>query len=132
MSAVEPVCRDLAGACDGEGGADLDRVGVGVRGDGGDDGAEQRLPLTLDRGLGRGERPGVQGRPAQCDRGCVDRGSGQRRSEEHTSELQSLMRISYAVFCWTNTTPYYCYHIYFSTCINLDLCSCCSTVASYT
>src|SRR3546814_10496746 len=27
----------------------------------------------------------------------VDRGIG--RSEEHTSELQSLMRISYAVFC---------------------------------
>src|SRR3546814_7062500 len=26
------------------------------------------------------------------------------RSEEHTSELQSLMRISYAVFCLTNTT----------------------------
>src|SRR3546814_5737109 len=25
--------------------------------------------------------------------------SGQTRSEEHTSELQSLMRISYAVFC---------------------------------
>src|SRR3546814_3639724 len=25
--------------------------------------------------------------------------AGQRRSEEHTSELQSLMRISYAVFC---------------------------------
>src|SRR3546814_6008923 len=24
---------------------------------------------------------------------------GQQRSEEHTSELQSLMRISYAVFC---------------------------------
>src|SRR3546814_4050668 len=23
-----------------------------------------------------------------------------RRSEEHTSELQSLMRISYAVLCW--------------------------------
>src|SRR3546814_7754157 len=23
------------------------------------------------------------------------------RSEEHTSELQSLMRISFAVFCWT-------------------------------
>src|SRR3546814_8624962 len=23
-----------------------------------------------------------------------------RRSEEHTSELQSLMRITYAVFCW--------------------------------
>src|SRR3546814_1729005 len=25
--------------------------------------------------------------------------SGEARSEEHTSELQSLMRISYAVFC---------------------------------
>src|SRR3546814_2432983 len=34
------------------------------------------------------------------------------RSEEHTSELQSLMRISYAVFCLKKkqnltTTPYY-------------------------
>src|SRR3546814_9899403 len=28
------------------------------------------------------------------------------RSEEHTSELQSLMRISYAVFCLTNKTPH--------------------------
>src|SRR3546814_10603354 len=28
----------------------------------------------------------------------------QRRSEEHTSELQSLMRISYAVFCLKNTS----------------------------
>src|SRR3546814_4556382 len=26
-------------------------------------------------------------------------GGGLKRSEEHTSELQSLMRISYAVFC---------------------------------
>src|SRR3546814_9947673 len=37
--------------------------------------------------------------------------SGDLRSEEHTSELQSLMRISYAVFCLKkkintlNTTP---------------------------
>src|SRR3546814_8707605 len=29
----------------------------------------------------------------------VCRGAQQFRSEEHTSELQSLMRISYAVFC---------------------------------
>src|SRR3546814_2004583 len=29
----------------------------------------------------------------------VPGGSRVRRSEEHTSELQSLMRISYAVFC---------------------------------
>src|SRR3546814_1324918 len=42
------------------------------------------------------------------------RGAGNRRhrSEEHTSELQSLMRISYAVFCLkkkiktTNNTKY--------------------------
>src|SRR3546814_8416466 len=30
-------------------------------------------------------------------------GSSCTRSEEHTSELQSLMRISYAVFCLTKT-----------------------------
>src|SRR3546814_10171848 len=29
------------------------------------------------------------------------------RSEEHTSELQSLMRISYAVFCLTTNTKYH-------------------------
>src|SRR3546814_10050558 len=28
-----------------------------------------------------------------------DRATAEERSEEHTSELQSLMRISYAVFC---------------------------------
>src|SRR3546814_9406076 len=28
------------------------------------------------------------------------------RSEEHTSELQSLMRISYAVFCLKKQQPY--------------------------
>src|SRR3546814_5034821 len=30
---------------------------------------------------------------------CSEVESGETRSEEHTSELQSLMRISYAVFC---------------------------------
>src|SRR3546814_10048034 len=30
--------------------------------------------------------------------------AGAHRSEEHTSELQSLMRISYAVFCLKKTT----------------------------
>src|SRR3546814_10033831 len=29
----------------------------------------------------------------------------EERSEEHTSELQSLMRITYAVFCLTKTKP---------------------------
>src|SRR3546814_3347548 len=35
--------------------------------------------------------------------GGIAQGVGQR-SEEHTSELQSLMRISYAVFCLKKTT----------------------------
>src|SRR3546814_4259112 len=38
----------------------------------------------------------------QCGRRTRARGvepAGHHRSEEHTSELQSLMRISYAVFC---------------------------------
>src|SRR3546814_7874580 len=36
---------------------------------------------------------------ATCERACEDIFTRLRRSEEHTSELQSLMRISYAVFC---------------------------------
>src|SRR3546814_5163298 len=34
----------------------------------------------------------------------ISREQAERRSEEHTSELQSLMRISYAVFCLNKTT----------------------------
>src|SRR3546814_1366604 len=34
----------------------------------------------------------------------VELRDGARRSEEHTSELQSLMRISYAVFCLKTKT----------------------------
>src|SRR3546814_3523977 len=42
------------------------------------------------------------------DNGIVPRGTtGQIRSEEHTSELQSLMRISYAVFCLKKQKPYH-------------------------
>src|SRR3546814_4981143 len=41
-----------------------------------------------------------QHRVAQPERICLARGNTDLvRSEEHTSELQSLMRISYAVFC---------------------------------
>src|SRR3546814_1103506 len=35
----------------------------------------------------------------QADRAAAPDGDRVARSEEHTSELQSLMRISYAVFC---------------------------------
>src|SRR3546814_987035 len=40
-------------------------------------------------------------RPA---RARAQQGRGAKRSEEHTSELQSLMRISYAVFCLKKKT----------------------------
>src|SRR3546814_1426842 len=40
---------------------------------------------------------GLLGPTIPADYGGV--GAGYVRSEEHTSELQSLMRISYAVFC---------------------------------
>src|SRR3546814_8234113 len=47
------------------------------------------------------------GRTAECggmpDR-CSNRPRIPARSEEHTSELQSLMRISYAVFCLKKKT----------------------------
>src|SRR3546814_2971456 len=36
--------------------------------------------------------------------------SGRERSEEHTSELQSLMRTSYAVFCLINTHTHHNYN----------------------
>src|SRR3546814_3157533 len=45
---------------------------------------------SLDRGIGRGDRFETAHRLDQYL---------ELRSEEHTSELQSLMRISYAVFC---------------------------------
>src|SRR3546814_7984919 len=38
-----------------------------------------------------------------------------RRSEEHTSELQSLMRISYAVFCLKKKTKKTSIDIYYNT-----------------
>src|SRR3546814_5063409 len=40
-----------------------------------------------------------RGRAVACRDDRLHDKSGNRRSEEHTSELQSLMRISYAVFC---------------------------------
>src|SRR3546814_7784655 len=43
-------------------------------------------------------------RPALRGDDAAGRRRGVRRSEEHTSELQSLMRISYAVFCLKKKT----------------------------
>src|SRR3546814_6289721 len=46
----------------------------------------------------------TSGRRHPCRRGCP-------RSEEHTSELQPLMRISYAVFCLKKKKKHPRYHI---------------------
>src|SRR3546814_9847505 len=56
--------------------------------------ARQQQRAGKDR---NGISPGYEDHHANITRG-IDKVS-RRRSEEHTSELQSLMRISYAVFC---------------------------------
>src|SRR3546814_8908574 len=60
-----------------------------------------RAPCPARRPFRRGFREHLSD---QCDRCLPDgtrrsAGDESHRSEEHTSELQSLMRISYAVFC---------------------------------
>src|SRR3546814_4232371 len=59
--------------------------------------------LCADHGLAAGHRalPAGMGRALREDvrRGALAGPGRPARSEEHTSELQSLMRISYAVFC---------------------------------
>src|SRR3546814_10278623 len=47
----------------------------------------------------RGGRGAVEAGQGRHDQGGSGGPGRHRRSEEHTSELQSLMRISYAVFC---------------------------------
>src|SRR3546814_7969941 len=56
--------------------------------------SRQRVPPPMAQRLLAGSR-------GQHDDGAEHLYQYQRRSEEHTSELQSLMRISYAVFCLT-------------------------------
>src|SRR3546814_1102097 len=56
-----------------------------------------------------GERIRIEGRVLDGKGAPVDDAMIEIRSEEHTSELQSLMRISYAVFCLkkkNNTTQH--------------------------
>src|SRR3546814_8885257 len=62
--------------------------------------ARARLRHLREQFAQRREQAGVGGRVrarGAADRRLVD--VDHLRSEEHTSELQSLMRISYAVFC---------------------------------
>src|SRR3546814_7676056 len=71
----------------------------------------EQIALNINgQGLERGNIKGVkplgtcsdqvrQYRQKTRQRLACARGGDKQRSEEHTSELQSLMRISYAVFC---------------------------------
>src|SRR3546814_3813636 len=55
------------------------------------------------QGDARRAPPARRGAGDRCRRAAA-RGDQRARSEEHTSELQSLMRISYAVFCLKKKT----------------------------
>src|SRR3546814_6095540 len=59
---------------------------------------EDDLVCSGPDGQQRCAGPGHHGRPNHYRRDDGD-GAADGRSEEHTSELQSLMRSSYAVFC---------------------------------
>src|SRR3546814_624454 len=67
---------------------------------------EVRSELTIDHIVDKGADKGAL---LYSTRKISDAATG--RSEEHTSELQSLMRISYAVFCFniTANTEIYTY-----------------------
>src|SRR3546814_6463831 len=54
---------------------------------------------TLFRSQGKDAHPLHRSRQYGHPQGREKQSGGAERSEEHTSELQSLMRTSYAVFC---------------------------------
>src|SRR3546814_2621988 len=59
----------------------------------------ERRHGLLVRGVGDDARREEGRRPEDAKQSAFSCHTGRARSEEHTSELQSLMRISYAVFC---------------------------------
>src|SRR3546814_5311995 len=66
-----------------------------------DSGILRHQGLQLGLRLAEGEHAGsvIDEHAAEGSELVVERHVQHARSEEHTSELQSLMRISYAVFC---------------------------------
>src|SRR3546814_1790705 len=84
-SGIEPLLDYAAATSDGHGGTMLDDRAVRLQfADAlADEQGERFFQARLRTMVSRGENP---------------------RSEEHTSELQSLMRISYAVFCLKKKT----------------------------
>src|SRR3546814_4912428 len=80
-----PTARPIAARCASESGASIAIAG------------------SLDR-TSRLKAGGVPHQPVQRKNRWVPTAVTLSRSEEHTSELQSLMRISYAVFCLNKQT----------------------------
>src|SRR3546814_10818570 len=60
---------------------------------------ERLVRLARDQGVYYQYTEGDQGGTVTLRAPIVEQPGADKRSEEHTSELQSLMRISYAVFC---------------------------------
>src|SRR3546814_10307054 len=101
LARLDRIAVEIGGACDDE---KLVAIDVGF-------GELVRLQRVLDRGRVEAEtlrdalelarRRFVEAEPEEFALGAFvgNRLVGAERSEEHTSELQSLMRISYAVFC---------------------------------
>src|SRR3546814_6476534 len=84
-----------------------DRAGAAVRADAGD----ARQPGHGGDAADAGDRRRAAGRAEVAVLACRrSRRPARQRSEEHTSELQSLMRISYAVFCLNKKTKRTCTH----------------------
>src|SRR3546814_4724376 len=89
--------RHPGGVVDDAGGlVALDVVDVGLVEGPGVDLALGAAVRRVDRPVVEAERLGRTVEIATVEPGLLGRGE---KSEEHTSELQSLMRISYAVFC---------------------------------
>src|SRR3546814_3687503 len=86
------------------------QVELSGRGRGGHDGAEPGFGLAMARE--RRSRLPFPAARLEVEKGVEPRiervartpAAERHRSEEHTSELQSLMRISYAVFCLKKKT----------------------------
>src|SRR3546814_3351143 len=83
----------------------VDRRGIGREiedpAEAGDDGGKCGEDGETDGGAQGVALAGLDGDCAACP---ADLDAAAIRSEEHTSELQSLMRISYAVFCLKKKT----------------------------
>src|SRR3546814_2462307 len=108
------VCSsDLAIPCGDRSGSVRECLGGPVTGERGraEDQQRARVVRTVQEQT-RGDftrSVGVAG--PECGLGFLDECIAGGRSEEHTSELQSLMRISYAVFCLKKKKKYKNEHI---------------------